>query len=102
MPDLPESDAGWTRFLLGRSTEEERVRIERRSLDRRGHVFAELLAREDELRFDYLEGRLSPADRVRFEQRYVRSATDRRRLALARALLQRAARAIRSYVGALF
>lgn len=75
------------RFLLGEIADAEREAIERQCLAENSLIFDQLVALEDELRFDYLLGRLSPADHARFERRYVSTPEGRSRLAFAQAIL---------------
>jgi hypothetical protein len=86
MDDGRDADARLVRFLLGDLAEEERRAIEHECFRVDGAAFAEILALEDELRFAYVQDRLS-ADHLRaFEERYLRTLSDRARLAFARAL----------------
>jgi hypothetical protein len=78
------------RFLLGEAGEDERAALERRLLRDDDPTYEELLAAEDELRFEYLRGRLSAAERARFETRYLGSPAGRTKLAFARALIDAA------------
>lgn len=72
-----------TRFLLGEMAEPERLGVERRFLAE--EAFGEsLLALEDELMYDYLQGRLGAAERAAFAARYLPDTTRERR---ARAVL---------------
>jgi hypothetical protein len=89
-----DDDSRLIRFLLGDIDEPARQAIERQVLEQDGMTFAELVALEDELRFEYLQERLSRSDRVRFEERYLQTASHRRDLAFAKALLQRASEAV--------
>ena len=75
------------RFLLGDIAEAEREAIERQCLAEHSLIFDQLVALEDELRFDYLQGRLSPADHARFERRYVATPDGRSKLAFAQAVM---------------
>lgn len=75
------------RFLLGDISDSEREIIERQCLAEHSLIFEQLAALEDELRFDYLQGKLSPADFARFERRFVGTPEGRARLAFAQALL---------------
>ena len=86
---MTDTDCRLTRFLLGGLPEDERRSIELDFL-RNDEAFADLLAREDELRFAYVAGTLDREDRALFETRYLRSAEDREQLAFAKALLHRA------------
>ena len=75
------------RFLLGDTADAEREAIERQCLAEHSLIFDQLVALEDELRFDYLQGRLSPADHARFERRYLATPDGRSRLAFAQAVM---------------
>jgi hypothetical protein len=75
------------RFLLGDIAEAEREAIERQCLAEHSLIFDQLVALEDELRFDYLQGRLSPADHTRFERRYASTPEGKSKLAFAQAVL---------------
>jgi hypothetical protein len=74
------------RFLLGTSPEAERADIERECLHAERTTFDELIAVEDELRVDYAQGRLSPEDCRRFEERFLATAAGREKQAFANAL----------------
>jgi hypothetical protein len=84
--DTPDNDARLTRYLLGEVSEHERQTIERECFRADGEAFAELAALEDELRVAYAQRRLSAADRVAFERKYLTTVSDRARLAFAQAL----------------
>jgi hypothetical protein len=84
--DTPDNDARLTRYLLGEVSEHERQAIERECFRADGEAFAELVALEDELRVAYAQRRLSAADRVAFERKYLTTVSDRARLAFAQAL----------------
>lgn len=75
------------RFLLGDIAEAEREAIERQCLAEHSLIFDQLVALEDELRFDYLQGRLSSADHARFERRYGATPEGRSKLAFAQAVM---------------
>ena len=75
------------RFLLDDVSEAEREAIERQCLAEHSLMFEQLVVLEDELRFEYLQGRLSPKDYAHFAQRYVSDADGRAKLAFAQALL---------------
>ncbi len=75
------------RFLLGDVTDADREAIERQCLAEHSLIFEQLAALEDEMRFDYLQGRLSAADHARFERKYVSTPEGRSRLAFAQAVL---------------
>ena len=74
-------------FLLGDVSDAEREAIERQCLAEHSVIFDQLMVLEDELRFDYLQGRLSPADYARFERRYLSDQEGRDKLAFAQAML---------------
>ena len=80
-----------TRYLLGRMTDEESAALEQKMLVNR-EVFDEVMAAEDDLIDEYLEGGLPPDERLRFERVYL-SAPDRRaRVEFARALREKLGR----------
>jgi len=87
VPSTRDASERLRKFLLGDLSEGEREAIERQCLAEQSLIFEQLVALEDELRFDYLLGRLSPADHGRFEGRYLSTAEGRERLAFAQALL---------------
>ncbi|MBO0800712.1 MAG: hypothetical protein J2P31_17985 [Blastocatellia bacterium] len=64
------------------------LRIEGKFLGDDGQ-YERLLAIEDELFYDYAQGKLTPADRARFEERFLTSAPNRQKAALAAALAQK-------------
>lgn len=75
-----------TDYLLGKLALEDQIRLEEQFFAD-DECFDQLVAIEDDLMYDYLRGRLSPADRQRFERRYVVSADDRENADFAQALL---------------
>jgi len=93
LPDLSSSVDLLRRFLVGEVTDVERQQIEDACLDRSSETFAAVVALEDELLLDYSAGRLTPAERRRFESRVVAHPGGRERLLFARALIERAGRA---------
>ena len=74
-------------FLLGDVSDAEREAIERQCLAEHSLIFDQLVVIEDELRFDYLQGRLTPADYARFERRYLSDQDGRDKLAFAQAMM---------------
>jgi hypothetical protein len=79
------------RYLLGRMTEEESRELEQKVLQNR-EFFDDVMATEDELIDEYLDGALTPEERQQFERAYL-SAPDRRaRVDFARALRDKLAR----------
>lgn len=77
-------------YLLGELSEEEMIRVEER-LFTSDEYYERLLAVEDELRYDYLQGRLSDRKRLAFEKRFLPFAEDRHKLDFASALLTKTA-----------
>jgi hypothetical protein len=82
------------RYLLGDLTERDRQSLERVLLAS-GVALEEVLALEDELRYEYAQGGLSPEERRRFEERFLRTAEGGRRLERAQALLASLGRPVR-------
>jgi hypothetical protein len=80
--DMPTAIA----YLLGKLPVDEQIGLEREFFadDAR---FDQLVALEDELMYDYLQGGLSRDDRRRFEERFLVSPDDRHRADFAGALL---------------
>ena len=75
------------RYLLGELSEEEQDRLEERFLSD-DEWSEELLALENELKYDYAQGGLTPEERERFEKRFLRSQEDRDGIETAGAVLQ--------------
>jgi hypothetical protein len=73
------------RYLLGNLPEEQQLQVEGRFL-RDDQDYERLLALEDELFYDYAQGKLSPGERKQFEERFLASEGTRRRAMLASAL----------------
>ena len=84
-----ESDAMMIRYLLGNATEDEKAQLEQKFFvdDER---YQELLAIEDELRYDYAQGGLTREQRKLFEARYLTTTADREKVALAQSVLKKA------------
>ena len=74
-----------TRYLLGQLSEEEQQRIEELYFTD-DEIHEQLVALEDELRFDYAQGKLNHREREQFEKRFLASAEDREMSAFASAL----------------
>jgi len=72
-------------YLLDESDEAEKEALERAYLSQ-GDILDSFIAAEQELIEDYLDDRLDPERRGRFENRYLASPVHRRRLEIARAL----------------
>jgi hypothetical protein len=74
-----------SRYLLGELTEEQQVEIEDRAFSDQEYL-ASITAVENDLIDEYVRGELSPAERQRFERRFLASAERRKRVEFARAL----------------
>jgi hypothetical protein len=91
MSERSPGDAAAIRYLLGRMPDEESRVLEQKLLQDR-EAFDEVMAAEDDLIDEYLEGGLSPDERRYFERAYL-SAPDRRaRVDFARALREKLGR----------
>jgi hypothetical protein len=75
------------RYLLGDLSEEQQVRVEGMFLGDDLH-YEWLLALEDELFYDYVQGKLSTRERAQFNERFLASGRNRKRALLASALAQ--------------
>ncbi|MBV8898283.1 MAG: hypothetical protein JO051_17335 [Acidobacteriaceae bacterium] len=77
------------RYLLGDVSEEEQLQLEEEFFanDER---YQELLALEDELRYDYAQGGLSGHQRELFNRRFLGDRTGREKIALAQNVLEKA------------
>jgi hypothetical protein len=73
-------------YLLGNLAEVHRLRLERKFLGD-DQFYERLLALEDELFYDYAQGKLSSADRKQFEIQFLTFARNRKREKLASALI---------------
>ena len=74
-----------SRYLLGELTEEQQVEIEDRAFSDKDYL-ASITTVENDLIDEYVRGELSPADRQRFESRFLASAERRKRVEFAKAL----------------
>ena len=88
MKRTSDETALMTRYLLGDLSEEEQTRLEERFFAD-DEAYRQLVALEDELRYDYAQGNLTAGQRVLFEKRFMASAADRQRVELAKAILQK-------------
>lgn len=79
-------------YLLGELPEAEQIRLEERFFTDE-ESYQELLALEDELRYDYAAGGLTPAQRTQFAQRFLATTQGRDRTEFASAVLERVAAA---------
>lgn len=88
MKDETDNENLLVRYLLGDLPEGQVLWVEGAFLgdDRQ---YERLLAIEDELFYDYAQGKLTPAERARFEERFLTSQPNRQRAALAAALAQK-------------
>ena len=74
------------RYLLGEATEEDQLRLEEQFLANE-ESYQQLLALEDELRYEYAQGSLPARQREQFERRFLATAEDRQKVALAQEIL---------------
>lgn len=82
-------DALMIRYLLGDVTEQEQLRLEEQFFAD-DESYQQLLALEDELKYEYAGGGLTAKQRESFEKRFLVSAEDRQKVALAKAVLTKA------------
>jgi hypothetical protein len=82
------SDSDLARYLLGEASEQEQLRLEEEFFSN-DETYQELMALEDELRYEYAQGGLTARQRKHFEQRYLVTAADREKVALAKSVLAR-------------
>ena len=78
------------RYLLGELSDEEQTRIEQLFFTE-DQYFEQLLAVENELRYDYAQGKLSGSRRREFEKRFLVTPDDRAQTSRAETLLKRLA-----------
>lgn len=84
-----KQDERMRRYLLGELSEEEQVELERRFFADED-LHEQLLAVEDELRYDYAQGVLNRKQRELFEKRFLTTPEARMRAAIAGDILNRA------------
>jgi hypothetical protein len=89
MKKKPSHDEVLVRYLLGEVTEEEQIRLEERFFTDE-ESYQELVALEDELKYEYAQGGLTRQQRQSFEKRFLVTNADREKVALAGAVLQQA------------
>src|SRR5262249_37041719 len=101
MKNKTDQDALWTSYLLGELGEEAQNRIEEQFFTDEDS-YQQLLALEDELKYEYAQGGLTPQQRRAFEKRFLRSPEDHQKVAVAGALLNKAfdVRAAREHAAA--
>jgi hypothetical protein len=75
-----------TRYLLGELPEEEKQQVEQRFLCD-GDYYEQLLAVEDELRYDCAEGRLTAEQRAHFQANFLATADDMAKMEFATSLI---------------
>jgi hypothetical protein len=80
------------RYLLGELSEEETLRVEERFFTNRD-FYEQILAVENELKYDYGQGHLSSQERQSFESRFLESSESRRRAEMTGVLLKEIAEA---------
>ena len=76
------------RYLLGDVSEDEQLRLEEQFFTDEDS-YQQLTALEDELRYDYAQGNLTPRERQLFEKRFLTTPADRKKVDLAKAVLQK-------------
>lgn len=84
-----KQDERMRRYLLGELSEEEQVELEQRFFADED-LHEQLLAVEDELRYDYAQGVLNRKQREQFEKRFLNTPEARMRVATAKDILNRA------------
>ena len=77
-----------SRYLLGELPEEEQLRMEERFFTDE-ELYQQLLALEDELKYEYARGGLSSEQRKSFEKRFLQTAADRQKVAVAGSVLEK-------------
>ena len=77
-----------TRYLLGDVTEEEQLRLEQQFFTD-DESYQQLLALEDELKYEYAQGGLTPQQRKTFEKRFLVTPQDRQKVEVAAAVLSK-------------
>jgi hypothetical protein len=85
-----ENENLMTQYLLGELSEDEKLRLEEQFFTN-DDAFEQLLALEDELRYDYANGGLTPQQRRQFEQRFLSSPGAGQQVAVAKAVLEKVA-----------
>src|SRR5690348_10746896 len=83
-----DQDTLMSRYLLGELPEEEQIRMEERFFSD-DELYQQLLALEDELKYEYAQGGLSAEQRRAFEKRFLQTAEDRRKVAVAGRVLEK-------------
>jgi hypothetical protein len=92
MKQTTDNEEVLVNYLLGELPEAEQLRLEERFFTD-DECYRQLLALEDELRYDYAAGGLTPEQRAKFEQRFLNTPQARQRAELAAAVLGKVAEA---------
>ncbi len=87
-----ETESLMTQYLLGELSEAEQLRLEEQFFTA-DEAFEQLMALEDELRYDYARGGLTAQQRTQFEQRFLSLPGAAQRVVLAKAVLDTVAEA---------
>jgi hypothetical protein len=90
MKEASDREELMIRYLLGQLPEEEQVRIEEQFFTDE-ESYEQLLALEDELRYDYATGELAGRERERFKERFLVTPEDRNKVAFASELISKVA-----------
>jgi hypothetical protein len=88
MREEPDNKKLLVRYLLGDLPEEQRLEVEGMFLGN-DQQYEQLLALENELFYDYAQGKLSAGERKQFEKRFLTSEQNRRRAMFASALVNK-------------
>ena len=86
MKNTDNRDEVMVRYLLGQLPEEDQLRLEEQFFTD-DESYEQLLALEDELKYDYATGELAGSERERFKERFLVTPEDRKKLAFASALI---------------
>jgi len=86
MKRTTDETALMTRYLLGDVSEEEQVQLEEQFFAD-DESYQQLVALEDELRYDYAQGTLNPRQRGLFEKRFLTAPAEQKKVELAKAVL---------------
>jgi hypothetical protein len=88
MKEEADNEKLLVRYLLGDLPEEQRLQVEGLFLGDDQH-YERLLALEDELFYDYTQGRLSLGERAQFEEQFLASGPNSKRALIASALVRK-------------
>ena len=90
MKNTDNRDEVMVRYLLGQLPEEDQLRLEEQFFTD-DESYEQLLALEDELKYDYATGELAGSERERFKERFLVTPEDRKKLAFSSALITKVA-----------